>query len=172
MGDVELLQYFLATGYDVDDSTASEEFPALAQAVMSQKPKAVQFLIDSGATVDKNVIKFVTTIEIFDILRSHVDQKLLETCGAFQTASRYGNRELVMHMLSTGIDVNCRHDGVTALMTAVMRKDSSEMIKLLLSKGANVSLQDVEFGDTACAFPTYSFHTGTDVNSAQCFLLM
>ena len=55
-------------------------------------------------------------------------------------------------MMSIGMDVNGRHNGLTGLMSAVMRKDSSEVIKLLLSKGADLSLQSMDTGDTACEF--------------------
>jgi ankyrin repeat protein len=173
LGDVQLLQYLLTAGYTVNDSTGGEEgYTALAEAVMSQRTEAVKFLVDSGATVHNEVIKMAGTVEIFDILRFHVDQQSLEAYGVLQIASANRNPELVLHMISIGMDVNGRHNGLTGLMSAVTRKDSSEVIKLLLSKGADVSLQSMDTGDTACAFPTYSLRTGTNPISAQSFLLV
>lgn len=167
------MQYLLTAGYDVNDSTGGGEgYSALAEAVMSQRTEAVKFLVDSGATVHKKIVKMARTVEIFDILRFHVDQQNLETYGVLQTASANRNSELVLHMISIGMDVNGRHNGLTGLMSAVVRKDSSEVIKLLLSKGADVSLQSMDTRDTACAFPTYSLKRGTDLNSAQSFLLV
>ena len=146
------MQYLLAAGYSVNDGTPGDEgWTALAEAVMSQRTKAVKFLVDSGATVHKKIVKMARTVEIFDILRFHVDQQSHEAYGVFQTASANRLPELVLHMISIGMDVNGRHNGLTGLMSAVMKKDSSEVIKLLLSKGADVSLKSTDTGDTACA---------------------
>ena len=161
------MQYLLAAGYSVNDDTAWGATSALAEAVTNNRTKAIRFLIDSGATVDEDVVIRANTIEIIDILRSHVDQELLETCGVLQAATMRRQRELVLHMLSIGMDVNGRHHGHTSLMSLVMKEDLSEMIKFMLSKDADVSLQSTRTGDTACAFPSYSLNTELTCNSAQ-----
>jgi hypothetical protein len=163
------LQYLLAAGYSVNDHTAWGATSALAEAVRNNRTKAIRLLIDSGAIVDEYVVVRANTIEIFDILRSHVDQELLETCGVLQAAA-LGMRELVLHMLSIGMDVNGRQHGDTALMSLVMIEDPSEMIKFMLSQGAVVSLQSTRTRDTAYAFPSYSLSTELTYNSAQSLL--
>ena len=167
------MQYLLAAGCNVDDrSRGKVESTALARAVISQRPKTVEFLLDSGATIHKEIIRMARTVEIFDVLRFRVDQRFLETSGIFQQASGQRLLELVQHLISIGMDVNGRHNGDTGLMTAVEQRDSSEVIKLLVSAGADVSLLTLDTGDTACAFPFHSLTTKTDLNSAPSFLLV
>jgi ankyrin repeat protein len=116
---------------------------------------AVRFLIESRALVDNEVLRAVNTIEIFDLVRSHVDEATLHRSGALHQACVTSKVDLVSYMLSIGMDVNTANIyGLTPLLCVVEHEACFNIISLLLSNGADVSLKSTgghgPLGDTAC----------------------
>lgn len=105
--------------------------------------------------MDNEVLRAVNTIEIFDLVRSRVEEATLHRSGALHQACENSKVDLVSYMLSIGMDINSTDRyGLTPLLRVVEHEARFNIISFLLSNGADVSVRSTggigPLGDTAC----------------------
>lgn len=133
---------------------------ALMLAVQSNSPEVVKFLLDKGSNAiakaeNGNTIAYYL-LESFDSSNPSIfdgKMKLLQEEGVeFNTTQAEGNTllhlaakdnnlELLKRIESFDIDINAKNDeGLTALHLAAMKAEDDQMMKYLISKGADTKL--------------------------------
>jgi ankyrin repeat protein len=120
----ELLEYLVKSGAEVN-AHDQRGYSALHIAVRRGDHALVELLLECGADIN---------------CRTFVNAFGHGGCAALHLAVLKGNGALVDLLLKRGADINCKTlDGRTALSIAGQR-DDSEMIGVLLDRGANYSM--------------------------------
>jgi ankyrin repeat protein len=172
-GDVQLVEYFISVGGDVNSPAAkSRGATALQAAAIHGKTSMVRWLLNAGA--DPNVpagenwgctaLQAAATNGDCELVRLLLDagansndtpssRLLIHFSGtALQLAAGNGNEDVVNVLLDAGTDVNAPPGlclGKTALQSAV-RAQHVRMVELLLSRGADANAPAAPFlGRTA-----------------------
>jgi len=153
MGDMEKLKKLLEEGVNVN-TPATYDTTALHAAANGGNKDVVQFLIGKGAKVDAR-----------------------DTFGLppLYYAALHNYEDITDLLLDKGIDINAKHYDYTLLYYAIFSDGDKgkDAIKLLISKGANVNVQDrggftplnysiwLDYGDIA----ELLINNGADVNA-------
>lgn len=163
-GDELFLKKLLENGADVNLSD-SEGWNALMYAVRySEKIKSVNLLIDAGTDIKKQTRYGLSALSIAAcynnnpkilsaILKKYIpsDKEVLRSFVFLlseQNITAEAQLSKTQVFLDTGLPVNILYEGKTPLMYAAAYGNSTEIIKLLLDSGANLSLRSSE-GKTA-----------------------
>lgn len=117
--DAKTIMNLLAVGFDIT-SPFEEREDLLAYAVMHGSLKICKLLLEHGADATKNHLIVM--------------------------ASQRGNHMICKLLLDNGADVNDSYYGDTALTNASFSRNR-ELVALLVSRGANVNVRDIN-GDT------------------------
>ncbi len=164
--DQELVEYFISKGADINlelqhtDLNESRD-TALGAAVQESNKAIVQLLLNHGAKPKADTIEEAFKIGnaeiIAALLASGTDtyEKNNVNNTALIYAARYGNIDIVTHLLKNSANINAQemsHDGVldgdTALIAA-SHNGHTDIVKLLLDKGADIDTKVYYCGDTA-----------------------
>ncbi len=157
------------------NTTNNDGQSALMLAVQRNSPEVVEFLLDKGSEVEvytehsrsakdnKGNTMAHYLVESYD--SSKPDEfdsklKLLQEKGVkmnakqaegntlFHLAAKNNDLELLKRLSAFNIDVNAKNDeGLTALHLAAMKAENDEMMKYLISKGANTKIK-TDFEET------------------------
>ncbi len=152
-GHRALLEALLKAGADVNGRD-SEGKTALFYAVSRDDPALVKTLLDAGA--DPNLRDQSDQTALFLTSDLHLVKALLDAGAdvnagleagwtALTEAARKGDLALAKALIAAGADLN----GTPALIQAAWIAKSLEMVRLLLSSGADVNVRDRKRGKTA-----------------------
>jgi len=153
----DFIELLFASGVDVNQSKDNGETPLMLAA--GESLELVQILLEKGAKVnDRSVngeaaIHFAIKSGRVDVMTALFDQGLIidPEDNLLITAVDKKSFSVVQKLLQQGVDINKTDaKGQTALMHAVKWGDS-DMVRLLLIKEANASIQD-NMGRTAELF--------------------
>ncbi len=135
-GNLELIKSLIAQGVDVN-AADEDGWTALERASDAGQTDVVRFLLEKSTDANK---------------KEYLNPPLV-------LASSGGHREAAKCILDKGADVNAQGAmGRTALMHAAW-KGSAELVKLLVSKGANANLRD-DYCSTALNGPLNTLRKG------------
>lgn len=156
-GNVPFLTFWLKEN-DVNHTNKQGQ-TAIYQAVMSNSPEAVQFLIDKGADVkikdnERNDLylslvsgyrKGKGSIERFGKIVEILQKANLQlpTKGQLlHAALDKDDQALLAKLIELGDDVNAKDkDGYTVLHYAAMKSKNPDLLKFLIEKGANAKIK-------------------------------
>lgn len=159
LGSVELVQFLLDKGANINPDIPS--FSVISTAASYGKYGVVNFLLERGVKVDKDALARASSVSMFNLLISYADNTTISGSGALHAACMEGSAriDLVTLMLDKDFDIEAINDyGDTPLLSACGSSCvSSEIVELLLSKGAAVTARsgkpytaDIVKGDTPC----------------------
>ncbi len=149
-GDLKLVQEALAQNADINTADGNG-YTALMEAVISSYEAMVKLLLASGVSLDlknnkgKTALDLAKTAPIKLLIENeykkgrqhHEANKML-----FSGASN-GDISLVLGAIQRNADINYKNKrGDTALIMAVIIKDSENIIKVLLENGADPDIQN------------------------------
>jgi len=145
---IALLQVLLNRGASLDQPSAGGNGQLVVHACLANgQPEAARFLADAGATLD---VEGAAALGRLDLLRTFFDENggarppigPKELTSAFLYACGYGSREGAEFLLAHGVDPAVRNpEGQTGLHWANYAPHL-DIIRLLLDRGAPVSLKD------------------------------
>ncbi|CAL1682579.1 unnamed protein product [Lasius platythorax] len=145
-GDIEIVKLLLDSDANIDAKNQYGRTP-FHNAVESKKMEIIELLLNRGADVNARNINSITPLHLAVEKGSNEEIiKLLLSRGANVDAKGY--LQNVEHLLKHGAHVNSAYtstsrEGYTPLHLAV-EKGSEEIIKLLLSRGANVDAKGID----------------------------
>lgn len=146
LNNIESVKILLAAGVD-PNSKKDGIYTPLCSAIRDNRPELVTLLLSKGADpnfmsaeypawkcVTHNRIQFIP-----QLVAAGAD--LHKPKGILETAIAHNNKEAVLYLLEQKVSPNDRSpEGNTPLTTAI-RDDRSEMLDLLLAKGADPSIR-------------------------------
>ncbi|CAG7704209.1 unnamed protein product [Allacma fusca] len=149
-------------GFDVNQRD-SENITLLHWAAINCRKDIVKFFIDHGAIVDSiggelqsSPLHWATRqghLSMVVLLMKHGADPTLrdgEGCSSIHLAAQFGYTPIVAFLLAKGVSPDIQdRSGMTPLMWAAARMHSPDPARLLLTFGANTSLQDRTNKNTA-----------------------
>ncbi|CAM9664666.1 unnamed protein product [Lampetra planeri] len=122
-GHVEVLHTLVQAGGNIDACDQDQKTPLL-QAAESNQLASTRYLVKAGAYV------------------AHKDD---EGATCLHLAAKKGNLEVVQYLVSTGkVNINCQDDGGWTPIIWTAEYKHVDVVRLLLSRGADVTLRDNE----------------------------
>jgi ankyrin repeat protein len=141
---------------------------ALSMAINNNSSKVIDFLLSKGCDIhlkdtNENTLAYylVNTFKKNDEISFEEKLKILIKRGLLMNqkqnggnslihiAARKNSIDLLKRLLPYGIDINAKNnDGYTALHIAAMRADNEDLLRYLLSQGADKKIK-TEFEETA-----------------------
>uniref|UniRef100_S4RW98 Euchromatic histone-lysine N-methyltransferase 1b n=1 Tax=Petromyzon marinus TaxID=7757 RepID=S4RW98_PETMA len=122
-GHVEVLHTLVQAGGNIDACDQDQKTPLL-QAAESNQLASTRYLVKAGAYV------------------AHKDD---EGATCLHLAAKKGNLEVVQYLVSTGkVNINCQDDGGWTPVIWTAEYKHVDVVRLLLSRGADVTLRDNE----------------------------
>ena len=156
-GNVELVEYLLKNGVDIDDADYSNS-TILHYAVRGRQNEVIERLVRRGANVEKKnndgytplhtavVEGYLDTLQVLHV-HGHADPNtfsVIKDLSPLHTASLFNYFQIIDYLLDMGANVNAVNElGQSALMVAGFH-NQLEAAKSLLKAGANVDLADHE----------------------------
>lgn len=140
---------------------------SLMLAVQHNSPEVVEFLIEKGdntlvkddkkntiayylvASYDsRNPVDFDTKLKLLQDKGVKMNTTQAEGNTLFHLAAKVNNLDLLERLSEFDIDINAKNDeGLTALHLAAMKAENDEMMKYLISKGADTKIK-TDFEET------------------------
>lgn len=152
-GQLEIIEYLIANGADVEGQDADQSTPLMLASRNSQA-EATKLLLRHGASTDMVGLTGGTAassavisgnLEVAQILReagADFTQQYPDNSTYMWQAALRGNVEMLEFLLASGVKINSANDlGRTPLMGAVARRET-DAVAWLLANGADVGLAD------------------------------
>ena len=147
-GYKDVVELLLAEGADVSAKSQVHLATPLHYAAEKGHKEIAELLIAKGADVNAKNNDGQTPVDVaFQRNRKEIVDLLVEKRAAvsLHTAAQHGLLEKLQELITEGADVNAKNkDGQTALDIA-MKEYNEEIVKLLIGKGTNVSLNAAAF---------------------------
>ena len=149
---LETMQKLLSVGVNID-SQGSEGLTTLMYAAARGKKKAVQFLLQQGADINKTSPSGAALHAAVSSNQSEIVEILLENGAdidvtddegwtALNLACKNSNMDIFWILLNREANLNlATPDGITPLFSSVAN-ENLEMVKTLLARGAHVEYED------------------------------
>ncbi len=150
-GSIDLVNYCLNAGLDVHSSNTRGE-TVLTAAIMSENAELVLLILNKGAKIHQKTNDDLTpamtaagcsNVEVMRVLIARgADIHHQTTFGktALNIAVAFSNFLVVQELLDNGVSVNeMSNNGYTPLMVALVNDSTSEVVDLLLKRGADNS---------------------------------
>lgn len=142
----------LGAPLDVPDRWGSKPIDAMSR-LGPRGAELVQHLIARGVTAAPKEYARLNDRATLEILIA-ADPSVVRQDAVFMAAVDFGHHDLAAWLLDRGANVNSRSDAQsrhTALHSAAWNGDL-EMVRLLLSRGADRTLRDEQYGGTAAGW--------------------
>lgn len=130
--DPEFIDLFLQHRADIN-ARSRNGVTALFSGVMSQKKRAVQFLISKGAKIDQLALRYDEVSADGEIM---VSGSLLTP---LMCAGRDGDQAMVELLLKSGASLEKRNNYGNNVLMEVAKRPQPQMLKFLIARGANVN---------------------------------
>ncbi|MCF4100369.1 ankyrin repeat domain-containing protein [Gillisia sp. M10.2A] len=155
----------LAKYVDEIDHTNNDGQTALMMAMRYNEPSVVNFLFEKGANTqltDNSGNNLAYYLFISGKVSSDFNKKLawlqehdirlnaaqMEGNNLYHIAAKANNLELLKELSGLDVDINTKNDdGLTPLHLAAMKTENDEILKYLISEGADISI-NTDFGES------------------------
>lgn len=149
-----LIEFLLSSGARVNEKTGYSEFSPLHKAAIVGCTDTCKVLIDYGADVNStdkvgdtplhkaSQLEHDTIVKLLLNYGANVNALNLTKRSALFEAARLHRQQVVESLLSHNAEVNLRDNlGFTPLLYAFQRKGGEEIIKILLTNGADANVR-------------------------------
>jgi ankyrin repeat protein len=122
-------------------------YTPLCSAIRDNSPDIVTYLLENGADPNFNAAEY-PAFKCITHKRTHFLPQLVaagadlhKPKGIIETAVKFDDKDAMIYLLDQGVNPNDRTpEGCTAMTTAI-REDRSELVELLLSRGADPTVR-------------------------------
>jgi len=161
-GALDRVKEIIEKGFDVNQRD-EENITLLHWASINNRKEIVQFLIKKGSVIDAVGGELMSTPLHWATRQGHVAIVIMllqyggepsikdgEGCAAIHLAAQFGHTAILGYLIAKGQSVNTQdNNGMTPLMWSCYRTQSIDPVRLLVTLGSSLTMQDTQHGNTA-----------------------
>jgi len=161
-GAIERVKEIVEAGFDVNQRD-EENITLLHWASINNRKEIVHYLLKKGAVINGVGGELMSTCLHWATRQGHCQVVILllqygadpllkdgEGCAAVHLAAQFGHTAILGYLIAKGVSVNYQdQNGMTPLMWSCYRTTGIDPVRLLVTLGSSLTMQDNLHGNTA-----------------------